>query len=396
MSCAQLVLSLLLATSSYTGAYTFRYQSTLPNAAELAAQDAYAPNVTFLKHDGEHYRFSGSGVLISPNVVVTAKHNIDADTQYFLGFGNNAQAVLETLVAVSEILEHPNSNLDIALLVLEQNIYAIAPAVLGTEIPEERQWLTTAGLGPSSYIGHNDYIWDFVKRATVNRIRQFGPYFNYGSQHAILPFASRGMFVHPYGSSPVRGNSGDGAYAISDSLVEALRGSIEIPGRLPLVGIVRGIYGIEFDYSEAVILCFSQFDKEWMQGIIDERRESWSPHLDSDGDLYNDYYEFVFGGDPTSSEVVPPALIHRMEEIDGQEHLSIYFLRRTTLPANEKYFVSQSADLVNWEDHYSPMLTTVVDANLSTPPAGCEWVRFSVETEGKSQFYLRVGVGNEQ
>jgi len=71
----------------------------------------------------------GSGVLIAPNVVLTAGHCIDDIELSHVSFGNQ-------IICISETLIHPNYDLfmrvphDIGLLFLEHDVYGVEPATL--------------------------------------------------------------------------------------------------------------------------------------------------------------------------------------------------------------------------------------------------------------------------
>jgi hypothetical protein len=71
----------------------------------------------------------GSGVLIAPNVVLTAGHCIDGVELSYVSFGNE-------IICISETLIHPDYNPDmrvphdIGLLFLEHDVYGVEPATL--------------------------------------------------------------------------------------------------------------------------------------------------------------------------------------------------------------------------------------------------------------------------
>jgi|10_taG_2_1085330.scaffolds.fasta_scaffold50724_3 hypothetical protein len=74
----------------------------------------------------------GSGILIAPNVVLTAGHCIDDVELSYVSFGDQ-------MICISETLIHPDYNLkmrvphDIGLLFLEHEVYGIEPATLHDE-----------------------------------------------------------------------------------------------------------------------------------------------------------------------------------------------------------------------------------------------------------------------
>jgi hypothetical protein len=71
----------------------------------------------------------GSGVLIAPNVVLTAGHCIEGNELSYVSFGQQDICISETLV-------HPDYNIrmrvphDIGLLFLEDDVYGVEPATL--------------------------------------------------------------------------------------------------------------------------------------------------------------------------------------------------------------------------------------------------------------------------
>jgi hypothetical protein len=377
--------------------YTYHSEDRIADAEALAQRTAFDPNLTLLRDGVE---FGGSAVLLSPCIAITAAHNILPGVSFEVGYGQNPSEVLLSAVVVTELIRSPEQAKDLTLLVLQTPILDILPAVISEQDAEVASWVVSAGLGPSSYIGLGEYLWDYRKRASINRISTFGVPGFLSDNHGVMPFVRSGLHRHHLGSTPLRGNSGDGAYGISREELDALAFPLE-PGDdfispLPLVGIVRGVYGADLVYQgDSILTVFDSSDRQWIQETLDSHPAEFSNTVDTDGDLYDDFYEYAFGGNPYDPSVSPPPLSARIESTENGNMFCTYFLRRSAFPMRNSYFLRTSSDLVDWEEQYSAELITVQDTNFPTPPPGCEWVKFCVPVEAKGKCYVQIGVQTE-
>ena len=373
--CALIGLLMLMFMTLPGSAYIYHTRDTFALAEAFAKIPTFAATTAIVVEVDDRLGFSGGGTLIAPNVVLTAYHVVRDYNVFFAGVGKNSQEV--ELVAVSEVIRHPLPGRDLALLILETPILSVKAVRLRSLPVTAGSWIASAVLASAGHVGTSELLTDRVKRGTVNRLTAFGYYHFFDETYGTWDFESSGEHRHELGGSAINGNSGDGVFYIPESVLPEISPSIadgfNLSQELEIVGVVIEEFGITFTHDTTTIfVSFNQDDRDWMSTAIAANLIQWSQSLDSDHDTYNDYYEHVFGGDPLSSEVVPPPVVNRIEGAGGEAQHRVYFVRRSEVPLRDRPW-QQRPPPASGSRHHSPHAI-----RATFPPRACGSTFFGV------------------